>query len=159
MLQDFIGTRSYESVNSRTQWIRLGALLIFESFVSLGVSIWNIFQGFQGGPLQPWVSWDWVHSDFDRIDQIPAVFLSQANHNTLWGSEYLLPTCGFVFFCLLAFSRESMRAYSDARRWLWGIMSCSTRRRGQERWSARNTEPSSFPETRNTEYARSTFVR
>lgn len=159
MLQEFIGTRSYESISSRTQWIRLGALLVFVSFVTLGAGIWNIFQRFEGGPLRPWVSWDWVHAEFDRIDQMPSTSLSQSYKNTLWGSEYLLSTSGLVTFCLLTFSRESMCTYSEAGRWLWDIMSCSTRRREQERRSARSTGPFSLPETRNAGHARSTLRR
>lgn len=69
--------------------------------MSVAIGIWNIVYNFQGTPLRPWVNWDYVHADYDIIFRYPAVLVPPNDMNNLWGENYLMTSCGLVFFCLL----------------------------------------------------------
>ncbi|KAG7442050.1 putative pheromone receptor [Guyanagaster necrorhizus] len=65
--------------------------------------------------LQPWISWENVHFDFSRVDQIPAILWRSVSAGTLLELQRWLVVMGaFVFFLLFGFADEAKKHYRAA---------------------------------------------
>lgn len=65
--------------------------------------------------LQPWISWENVHYDFSRVDQIPALLWKSMPGGTLIDLQRWFVVMGaFVFFLLFGFADEAKKHYRAA---------------------------------------------
>ena len=92
------------------------ALACTEMLCTTPLAVFSIVLNATAAPVVPWVSWDSIHYDFDRVGEIPAV---------LWRSSHLLVVgytltkwsgviCAFIFFIFFGFAAEARKHYSSA---------------------------------------------
>lgn len=95
--------------------IRLMCLASLDILFTLPFCSWAIYLQAQT-PLQPWISWAWVHLDFYVVDQIPALIwrstaLSEAD---LESNRWIVVVCAFLFFAFFGFADEARKNYRTA---------------------------------------------
>ncbi len=65
--------------------------------------------------LRPWISWENVHYDFSRVDQVPALLWRLVPGGTLIDLQRWFVVMGaFVFFLLFGFADEAKKHYRAA---------------------------------------------
>ncbi|TFK67120.1 STE3-domain-containing protein [Pluteus cervinus] len=93
-------------------------------FSSLGVLIiilfelYNLGLNFHSGNVQPWTGWRATHTDFQRVDQFPAIiWKSQSFFVTpLEGARWTVVGSTFLFFVFFSFADEAIKKYRSALR-------------------------------------------
>lgn len=107
---------STNSSLTASRYFRLMALACTEMLCTTPLAVFSIVLNATAAPVVPWVSWDSIHYDFDRVGEIPAV---------LWRSSHLLVVgytltkwsgviCAFIFFIFFGFAAEARKHYSSA---------------------------------------------
>ncbi|KZO97540.1 fungal pheromone STE3G-protein-coupled receptor [Calocera viscosa TUFC12733] len=67
--------------------------------------------------LQPWVSWDYVHYDWQRVGQVPLSLLPPTERSTRLALWWTVPVSGYLFFLFFGFSEQAMKDYRHYFRW------------------------------------------
>ena len=72
-------------------------------------------------PVYPWISWEDTQSNFDRFDQLPALFFTSTSINTLvLGVElWVAPFLSLIFFIFFGLGREQINQY---KRWFYTLL-------------------------------------
>src|SRR5258706_2014170 len=72
-------------------------------------------------PVFPWISWEDTHSNFDRIGQYPAIFITSDRSNMIqWGVLlWAYPSLSYLFFIFFGLGRERVNQY---KRWLYALL-------------------------------------
>ncbi|OJA20279.1 mating type pheromone receptor 2 [Rhizopogon vesiculosus] len=105
---------------SASRYFRLMALAMTEILCTIPLASFMIWLNSAAQPVQPWVSWEYVHYDFSRVVQYPSI---------LWTRNYLLVLaiqltrwfvviCAFIFFAFFGFAAEARKNYRIA---FWSV--------------------------------------
>lgn len=97
---------------SNAQFIRLLLLATILAISTAWTSIFQIVVNVKQnlGILSPYVSWNWVHEDFWRVDQFPTVLIPPFLRMFAWLFFMLAPYAGLLFFLLFGLSGEPLAA-------------------------------------------------
>ena len=97
------------------RFIRLMCLASIEILFNIPIASYGIYlQSLV--PLNPYISWENVHDDFSRIDQVPSVIWrsNRGEEIALELSRWSLVFCAFVFFMFFGFADEARKNYRYA---------------------------------------------
>lgn len=100
------------------RYLRLMGLAICEMLAVLGLTLYAVVGAVKGHAILPYVSWNYVHSDFGRIAQYPLVILPSAILSRLIGCWYITPAGSVCFFAFFAFGEEALAEYTRWGRWV-----------------------------------------
>ncbi|KAJ6470317.1 putative transmembrane pheromone receptor [Mycena sanguinolenta] len=104
------------SVNSGLtpmRYFRLMALASMELFLSLPIVTYGLYLTITRQPIQPWISWENVHADFSRIQQLPAILWRADSHleATAELTRWIGVICALIFFGFFGFAAEARKHY------------------------------------------------
>ncbi|GJJ09331.1 hypothetical protein Clacol_003553 [Clathrus columnatus] len=105
--------KSSNSTLSQTHYFRLMALAIVECLWDTGLNSWVLSLNIKAG-LRPWISWENVHVDFSRIDQIPWILIPESQVRNIVIPWWILPISAIGVFFFFAFGAEAKADYLSA---------------------------------------------
>lgn len=83
-----------------------------EILFSIPIAVYGMSLQVASAPLNPYVSWENVHVDFSRIDQIPAVIWRNGRGEVLnEAPRWIVVCCAFTFFLFFGFADEARKNY------------------------------------------------
>jgi len=94
-----------------SRYIRLMGLAMAELVGVLGINLYILASNAKNLHLRPWISWDYVHSHFKRVDPYPFAVLSQLTINTYYVNWAYYPISAVLFFAFFGFGQEAMVQY------------------------------------------------
>ena len=81
----------------------------------LTVPIAGFFLIYNAMNVNPWISWENTHFDFDRVDQYPAIlWRNSPGANVIEFSRWLYIVCAILFFSFFGFAEEARFHYGLA---------------------------------------------
>lgn len=92
------------------------ALATTELLFTIPVSSYAVYLNATAQPIEPWVSWSYVHYKFSRIEQIPSL-IWRTNRQlaiALQLGQWLNPLCAIIFFAYFGLAEEARRHYKAA---------------------------------------------
>jgi pheromone a factor receptor len=105
---------------STSRYFRLMALAMTEILCTIPLASFMIWLNSAALPVQPWVSWEYVHYDFSRVVQYPSVLWTM-NYLVVVAiqlTRWLVVICAFVFFAFFGFAAEARKNYGIAFWWV-----------------------------------------
>ncbi|CCM02274.1 uncharacterized protein FIBRA_04359 [Fibroporia radiculosa] len=99
-----------------SRYFRLMALATTELLFTIPVSSYAIYLNATAQPIEPWVSWSYVHYDFSRIEQVPSI-LWRSDRQLVIALElgqWLNPVCALIFFAYFGLASEARSHYKSA---------------------------------------------
>lgn len=113
---------SQPSSSNSGRYFRLMALATTEIVFTLPISLFGMYLNIRFNTIQPWISWDNIHFDYNRTGTFPSIlFRSRSNALiVLEMSRWLLVFCAFIFFAFFGFAEEAQKFYSNT---FWSIAS------------------------------------
>jgi len=94
-----------------SRYIRLMGLAMAELVGVLGINLYILASNAKNLRLRPWISWDYVHSNFKRVDPYPFAVLPQLTINTYYVNWAYYPISAVLFFAFFGFGQEAMAQY------------------------------------------------
>ncbi|PVF96424.1 STE3-like pheromone receptor [Serendipita vermifera] len=105
------------------RYLRLMALASMEIIIVLPLNLLSIIGNLTNKPLQPWVSWAYVHYNFSRVSYVPRWLLDankkQAVQFTI--SRWAIPCSGILFFLFFGLSVEARKDYYRVANLVLGV--------------------------------------
>ncbi|KAJ6600273.1 pheromone A receptor-domain-containing protein, partial [Mycena vulgaris] len=103
-----------------TRYFRLMALASLELLLNIPLSSYGLYLSASRNTIAPWVSWADTHADFDRVEQVPAVFWRGDAHTqaTVELSRWAGVICALAFFAFFGFAAEARKHYRLA---FWAV--------------------------------------
>lgn len=97
---------------TRGRYNRLMGLAGLEAVCGVPLSAYVLAGDIKQG-VQPYVSWEWVHVGFSRVDQVPRLMWAYdpANARAMELSRWLFVMCALLFFAFFGFASEARRNY------------------------------------------------
>jgi len=100
-----------------SRYFRLMALALTEILGTTIISLYAIINAALNQGIQPWVSWQYVHSNFGHINQFPEVLLSPQVMSVELGLWSFVPISSALFFVFFGFGEEACSEYR--KYWAW----------------------------------------
>ena len=99
------------------RYIPIFALTVVEIICTTPLATFALVMNIKQG-VWPWVSWDYVHADFDFIPAIPSVIWKsdQTTRIDLETQKWVTATFGMIIFLFLGTTKEARKHYSRAFR-------------------------------------------
>jgi pheromone a factor receptor len=96
-----------------SRYFRLMALACVELFCTIPIAAWIMFLDATVVPINPWVSWENVHSNFNRYDRYPSILWradprNEALHELSRWSNVI---AALIFFAFFGFADEAQKNY------------------------------------------------
>jgi pheromone a factor receptor len=104
--------QSSQSGLTTGRYLRLIALSITEMIFATAVTLFILIITVEENGLRPWVSWDFVHSDWLRVDQYARVLVPQYFWDRYLLTWYIIPFTSVVFFAFFGFGQEAKGEYT-----------------------------------------------
>lgn len=101
---------------SRARFLRLIALLLVMAISSLSLTLYGLIIAIEFQGLQPWVSWSYVHANFNEIFTFKAEDIGP-EYTSLWVSSAVSPVFGLLFFVFFGLGGDAFEAYRKAGQW------------------------------------------
>jgi len=101
------------------RYFRLMALATTELLFTIPISSYAIYLNATAQPIEPWVSWSYVHFAFSRIEQVPSIIwrMDRQLLIALELGQWLNPICALIFFAYFGLASEARKHY------VWAIQS------------------------------------
>ena len=96
---------------STSCYLRLMAMAVVQMIWSIVVTSYTLWFTLSIIPLRPWKNWNFVHSDFGRIDQYLNIFTPPMILTTYYILWWAVPASSLIFFAFFAFGREALDHY------------------------------------------------
>lgn len=90
------------------QFMRLMALASILTLFSLGFGFYQLYVFVAVHKVTPWVSWEFVHSKFFHVGQVPSAFMSAADQSAIWAFWSVQPAAALVFFLLFGPTAQAL---------------------------------------------------
>lgn len=96
------------------RYIRLMSLAAVEALFDIPVNLYVIIA--HRGDVQPWISWEETHFDFNRFDAFPAMLWRSAGQEAIdiERARWTVVACGLLFFAFFGFADEAIKNYKLA---------------------------------------------
>lgn len=97
---------------NNNRYIRLMCLAGVEMLGTIPIGTWVLWINIKLG-MNPWISWADTHSNFSRVDQIPAVLWRRNPYlaTALELQRWALVACALIFFAFFGFADEARKNY------------------------------------------------
>ncbi|KAI0055651.1 STE3-domain-containing protein [Artomyces pyxidatus] len=97
----------------RSLYIRLMVLALVDICLTVPIASYLVYLDRSSPSYYPYASWAWIHADFWRIDQIPAVIWKATTEGvaTIELSRWSNVLSAFVFFALFGLAQEAQKNY------------------------------------------------
>ncbi|EGN92608.1 hypothetical protein SERLA73DRAFT_65462, partial [Serpula lacrymans var. lacrymans S7.3] len=92
-----------------TRYFRLMLMAVVEMVWNLIITSYTLW--FSSLDFRPWKNWDYVHSNFSRIDLYATLFTPQiviTNYYLVW---WIVPASTFIFVAFFAFGKDAIDEY------------------------------------------------
>lgn len=99
------------------RYFRLIALSVFLMCYSTVMAMFTLMVSLEQNGLRPWISWNYVHADWHRIDQFARVLVPQYAWSWLLAIWYIIPLSSVLFFAFFGFGHETRIEYINLFRW------------------------------------------
>ena len=98
---------------NQSRYFRLMALAGIELLGTIPLASYSIYLNVTTNQIQEWKGWADTHSNFSRVQQIPAVLwrLNRQEMISVELSRWLLVLCAFIFFFFFGFADEARKHY------------------------------------------------
>lgn len=107
--------KTHAAISPR-QFYRLMSLAVVEMIWDTGVNAYIIyFNTFQG--LRPWISWANVHSNFSRVQILPAIFIPPNIESQFIFQWWILPVSCVIVLIFFGFGEDTKSNYQAAFLW------------------------------------------
>jgi pheromone a factor receptor len=93
------------------RYLRLMTMAVTEIVWGTALTAFNLYNNVDAG-LQPWISWQNVHSDWLRIDLFAFIELSPSFIKSMFLLWWAMPASAYIFFLFFGFSDEARKEYS-----------------------------------------------
>ncbi|CAE6467716.1 unnamed protein product [Rhizoctonia solani] len=103
--------QSNNSGLTTSRYLRLIALSITEMLFATAMTIFVLVITLEDNGLRPWVSWDFVHSDWLRVDQFAKALSPQYFWDRYLLTWYMVPITSIAFFAFFGFGQEAKEEY------------------------------------------------
>ncbi|KAF8320875.1 fungal pheromone STE3G-protein-coupled receptor [Clavulina sp. PMI_390] len=105
------------SAHSDTYYIRLMGLAFAELVGTISCNAYVLIVNFRLSALRPYLSWNYVHWDFRRVDQYPLAVLPSNVLFVYWVTWSFYPVSAILFWSFFGIGEEAMREHR--RNWEW----------------------------------------
>jgi len=97
---------------NQSRYVRLMCLAMVEILGTIPLSCWILSINAKAGFVH-WGSWDWIHSDYSQIVQVPSIMWKTDHDSHILFETYRwsLVACAFIFFGFFGFADEARRHY------------------------------------------------
>ncbi|KAJ3574648.1 hypothetical protein NP233_g1617 [Leucocoprinus birnbaumii] len=87
-----------------------------EAFFDIPMNLYIIIAHVRAGNIQPWISWEDTHFDFNRFEAFPSLIWrnSGLQATDLERTRWTIVACGFLFFAFFGFADEAIKNYKLA---------------------------------------------
>ncbi|CAE6424199.1 unnamed protein product [Rhizoctonia solani] len=93
------------------RYLRLVALSATLMLFATGMTIFVAVVNLEDNGIRPWVSWDFVHADWLRVDQFSTDLVPQYFWDRYLLVWYMVPIASVIFFAFFGFGNESRDEY------------------------------------------------
>ncbi|CAE6452413.1 unnamed protein product [Rhizoctonia solani] len=104
--------QSNDSGLTTSRYLCLIALAITEMLFATAMTIFVLVIILEDNGLRPWVSWDFVHSDWLRVDQFAKDMAPQYVWDRFLLVWYMVPITSVIFFAFFGFGQEAKAEYA-----------------------------------------------
>ncbi|KAB5590241.1 Pheromone B beta 1 receptor [Ceratobasidium theobromae] len=94
-----------------SRYLRFIILSAIQMFYATTLTLFVLLANITQGGLRPWVSWDFVHSDWQRINQIARVVAPQSFWDIYIVTWYIVPFSSLLFFAFYGLGQEVKSEY------------------------------------------------
>jgi pheromone a factor receptor len=111
----FMALLSSNGSVTSTRFLRLMFLASVEVLFNIPINLYGISTS-AAVPLNPWISWENVHSNFSRVPQVPSM-IWRSNRDEEFAlelSRWAIVFCAFLFFGFFGFADEARKNYRFA---------------------------------------------
>ena len=100
------------------RYFRLMCFSAVELTIAFPFGLYNLLTQAINRPVYPWISWADTQSNFNRFDQLPAVFVTSSSTNLLQVGIMMwsVPFLSLLFFLFFGLGREQINQY---KRWFY----------------------------------------
>ncbi|KAF9803215.1 hypothetical protein IEO21_09726 [Rhodonia placenta] len=109
--------RDANSSLNTSRYLRLIAMSITEIVWGTSFTALAMYDNISPG-LRPWVSWNYVHSNFSRMGQFALVEFTATYIQQLFLFYWAIPASSYIFFLFFGFGEETMKDYSRVLVWV-----------------------------------------
>ncbi|KIJ47226.1 hypothetical protein M422DRAFT_164127, partial [Sphaerobolus stellatus SS14] len=103
---------------SISRYIRLMALSSIEVVWEIAANLYVIIFDLTRFGLQPYVSWTFVHFDFNRIGQFPRFLIPDSQFQAVLVQWWIVPAACMAFFLFFGTGEEAMKDYATVGNWI-----------------------------------------
>ena len=103
------------------RYFRLMCFSVVQVTIALPLCLFVILDSAINYTVDPWISWEATHANFDRFDPIPAIFITSSPKVNLGWSilPWSIPFLSYLFFLFFGLGRERRNQY---KRWLYVLL-------------------------------------
>ena len=119
VVEEFLNSHS-SGINTN-RYLRLMCFSAVELTIAFPLSLYNLLNDAINRTVFPWISWEDTHFDFDRFDQLPAVFFEEAPSLKLEIAIQIwsIPLLAYIFFLFFGLGSEQTSRY---KRWFYTLL-------------------------------------
>ncbi|EIW84608.1 STE3-like pheromone receptor [Coniophora puteana RWD-64-598 SS2] len=101
---------------SSGRYFRLMGLAGVEILGTVPIGCYSIYLNASAEQIEPWISWENVHSNFSRVRQYPSIVWrsSTLGENSIELSRWIVVVCALIFFAFFGFADEARKHYKIA---------------------------------------------
>ena len=110
---------SHSSGLNADRYFRLMCFSAVELTIAFPLTLHNLLGASLNNVLRPWKSWEDVHSNYNRFDQIPAIFFETDNALQFALIIWAFPLLAFVFFLFFGLGQEQANRYKG---WFYTLL-------------------------------------
>ncbi|CAE6407407.1 unnamed protein product [Rhizoctonia solani] len=103
--------QSHNSGLTTGRYLRLIALAVTEMLFAAAMTLFILIVTLEDNGLRPWVSWDFVHADWHRVDQFAKVLAPSYFWDRYLLTWYMVPMTSVIFFAFFGFGQEAKAEY------------------------------------------------
>ncbi|KAF8707532.1 Pheromone A receptor, partial [Rhizoctonia solani] len=110
--------QSNQSGLTTGRYLRLIALSITEMLFATAMTLFILVVTVEDNGIRPWVSWDFVHADWMRVDQFAKILAPQYFWDRYLLTWYIIPITSVIFFAFFGFGQEAKAEYVKYFNWV-----------------------------------------
>ncbi|CAE6382660.1 Pheromone B beta 1 receptor OS=Schizophyllum commune GN=BBR1 PE=3 SV=2 [Rhizoctonia solani AG-1 IB] len=110
--------QSNQSGLTTGRYLRLIALSITEMLFATAMTLFILVVTIEDNGIRPWVSWDFVHADWMRVDQFAKILVPQYFWDRYLLTWYIIPITSVIFFAFFGFGQEAKAEYIKYFNWV-----------------------------------------
>ena len=121
VVDEFIDCTDSDLKDDRYFYFRFMCFSGVELTIAFPLGLYILFNEVINQPVVPWISWEDTHSNFDRVGQVPAIYVTSnfkvmvAKSVSLWSVPFL----SYIFFLFFGFGPQQVKQY---KRWFYALL-------------------------------------